>query len=44
MKLPTKRSSPNNETKVSNGIKGHQYRKKHIKPKQYFDIHGESFD
>ena len=45
MKLPNPRDLVlNNETKVSNGIKGHQHRKKNIKPKQYFDIHGERFD
>ena len=31
----------NNETMVSNGIKGHQHREKNVLPKQYFKIHSE---
>ena len=32
------------ETKVTNGIKGHQHREKNALPKQYFEIHEENHD
>ena len=31
----------NKETKVTNGIKGHQHRKRNVLPKKYFKIHCE---
>ena len=34
----------NKETKVTNGIKGHQHREKNVLPKQYFQIHEENHD
>lgn len=45
MKLPNPRDLVlNNETKVSNGIKGHQHKEKNVLPKQYFEIHEERHD
>ena len=31
----------NKETKVTNGIKGHQHREKNVLPKKYFKVHNE---
>ena len=45
MKLPNPRDLVlNNETKVSNGIKGHQHREKNMLPKRYFKIHEKNYD
>ena len=44
-KLPNPRDLVlNKETKVTNGIKGHQHREKNVLPKQYFEIHEENHD
>ena len=41
-KLPNPRDLVlNNESKVTNGIKGHRHREKNVLSKQYFKIHSE---
>ena len=45
MKLPNPRDLVlNQETKVTNGIKGRQHREKNVLPKQYFELYEEDFD
>jgi len=45
MKLPNPRDLVlNNETKVTNGTKGHQHVEKNVLPKQYFKIQDEEVD
>ena len=45
MKLPDPRDLVlNKDTTVSNGIKGHQHRKKNELKQKYFEIHEEEMD